>query len=769
MSSAETSHRIESPLRRARLLLLADDLTGTADSAVSCVAGGLSAQVLLTPEAADEDVVAVDLDSRSMTPGEAAQRHVDCLTQWQGCYTHLFKKMDSTLRGNAAAEIAALIPLAGMAIVAPAFPATGRTTRQGRQYLHDHPVEACDVWRNEGLTGCADMVAMLKAEGVETALLTLDILHQPATSVAARIQQWQQQGIKAVVCDALTEEDLDHLARATATLDQIFWAGSGGLGQTLSAALPALQIDQHADTSEPARDTERPTLFVIGSMSTLSHAQADTLQAAAGHALVAIDIEVTQLLESASMSALQALCLPIEQTLKQGRDVLIRLAQSQQRQIADASRISQRLGEMLAPQLRHVGRLIATGGATARALLTAGDMTRLTLLDAPDIGMARMVTAGSPVLEVITKAGAFGEQDALLRLWQTTRHSRSFCTPTGNTHMTDHPVIGITMGDAAGVGPEVIIKSLARAGLHDQCRPLVIGDATRLRDAASRLGSSIIIRAIERPDQASFTPGTIDCIDLGLIPLDLPYGQISPIAGDAAYQYIARTVELTRAGELDAICTAPLNKAALHAGGHIFPGHTELLAHLTGIDEVSMMLVTPKMRVIHVTTHMGLIDAIARIEPGLVQRTIERAHETLIRAGIDQPRIAVCGINPHAGENGLFGHGEEEEKIVPAIDVLKARGWDVEGPLPADTLFFRAGRGDFDCVVAMYHDQGHGPVKVMGLEAGVNVTVGLPVIRTSVDHGTAFDIAGQGMADERSMLEALRQAVELASRQRETA
>ncbi|RKQ96926.1 4-hydroxythreonine-4-phosphate dehydrogenase [Kushneria sinocarnis] len=335
--------------------------------------------------------------------------------------------------------------------------------------------------------------------------------------------------------------------------------------------------------------------------------------------------------------------------------------------------------------------------------------------------------------------------------------------------MSERPVVGITMGDAAGVGPEIIIKSLAHASVHDLCRPLVIGDAGRLGEAAHRLESPLEVRAITRPDEARFDPGTVDCIDLGLIPADLAWGEVSPIAGDAAYQYIARTVELTRAGELDAICTAPLNKAALHAGGHIFPGHTELLAHLTGIDEVSMMLVTPKMKVIHVTTHMGLLDAIARIEPGLVQRTIERAHATLTRAGIERPRIAVCGINPHAGENGLFGHGEEEEKIVPAINILRARGWDVEGPLPADTLFFRAGRGDFDCVVAMYHDQGHGPVKVMGLEAGVNVTVGLPVIRTSVDHGTAFDIAGQGLADERSMLEALRQAVELATRYADTA
>jgi 4-hydroxythreonine-4-phosphate dehydrogenase len=206
---------------------------------------------------------------------------------------------------------------------------------------------------------------------------------------------------------------------------------------------------------------------------------------------------------------------------------------------------------------------------------------------------------------------------------------------------------------------------------------------------------------------------------------------------------------------VDAICTAPLNKEALNLAGHHYPGHTELLAKLTGTPEVSLMLVAPGLRVIHVTTHMGLLDAIARIEPGIVGRTIERAHSVATRAGIPHPRIAVCAINPHAGEGGLFGRGEEEAKILPAIEASRARGWNVEGPLPADTLFYRAGRGDFDIVVAMYHDQGHGPVKVLGVEQGVNVTVGLPVIRTSVDHGTAFDIAGRGIADERSMLESL--------------
>ncbi|MEH3086649.1 MAG: 4-hydroxythreonine-4-phosphate dehydrogenase PdxA [Xylophilus ampelinus] len=326
------------------------------------------------------------------------------------------------------------------------------------------------------------------------------------------------------------------------------------------------------------------------------------------------------------------------------------------------------------------------------------------------------------------------------------------------------PVIGITMGDAAGIGPEIIVKSFAKHDLSTLARAVVIGDAARLRQAAGLLGIGIAVRPIATLDEARFEPGAIDCVDLGLIPEDLPFGKLSPVAGDAAFRFIEKAVELAKDGRIDAICTAPLNKEALHAGGHKFPGHTEMLAHLTGVEEVSMMLVAPNLRVIHVTTHIGIIDAIRKIEPGLVRRTIERGYDTLRKAKIEQPRIAVCGINPHAGENGLFGYGEEEEKIVPAIEALRARGMDIEGPLPADTLFFRAGRGDFDLVVAMYHDQGHGPVKVMGLEAGVNITVGLDVIRTSVDHGTAFDIAGKGIADERSLIEALRQGAELATR-----
>jgi 4-hydroxythreonine-4-phosphate dehydrogenase len=324
------------------------------------------------------------------------------------------------------------------------------------------------------------------------------------------------------------------------------------------------------------------------------------------------------------------------------------------------------------------------------------------------------------------------------------------------------PIVGITMGDAAGVGPEIIMKALKDPALYQSARPFVIGDAKILERAGRVVGGSLEVRRIRTVAEAQFRRGTADCFDLDLLPADLPFGQVSEKAGDAAYRFLERAIQLANEGAIDAICTAPLNKEALHKGGHIFPGHTEILASLTGTSDFAMMLTAPKLRVIHVTTHIGLIDAIKKINPERVYRVIRLAHETLVRAGIAKPRIGVCGINPHAGEHGLFGYGEEEEKINPAVQRAAGEGVDVQGALPADTLFYRATRGDFDIVVAMYHDQGHGPIKALGIEAGVNITVGLPIIRTSVDHGTAFDIAGKGIADEASLMEALRQAVALA-------
>jgi 4-hydroxythreonine-4-phosphate dehydrogenase len=290
----------------------------------------------------------------------------------------------------------------------------------------------------------------------------------------------------------------------------------------------------------------------------------------------------------------------------------------------------------------------------------------------------------------------------------------------------------------------------------------VIGDMKILKGAQAFVNTSIDIIRIEDINEDALEKGKVYCLDMDLVQEDLPIGQVSGEAGHAAFEFLRKAIELAKEGKISAICTAPLNKEALHKGGHLYPGHTEILAELTETEDFSMMLSAPNLKVIHVTTHVGIIDAVKMINPERVYKVIKLADETLKKAGYESPKIAVCGINPHAGENGLFGYGEEEEKVIPAVGKAYAEGVDVVGPLPADTLFFRTVRGDFDIVVAMYHDQGHGPVKVLGLDVGVNITVGLPIIRTSVDHGTAFDIAGKGIADEKSLLEAIKQAVELA-------
>lgn len=325
------------------------------------------------------------------------------------------------------------------------------------------------------------------------------------------------------------------------------------------------------------------------------------------------------------------------------------------------------------------------------------------------------------------------------------------------------PLIGISMGDPSGIGPEIIVKAAAKGAVLDHARLCVIGHPDRLRAAAALCGLTLDIEEVGIEAVADRPDGTaLACVRACEVPNDLPWGRVSTIAGEAAFRCLEDAVGFAQKGLIDAICTAPLNKEALQSAGYMYPGHTEALAAMTGTPEVSMMLMTEGLRVVHVTTHIGLIDAIERIDPPLVERTIRRGIDALALIGLDRPRVGVCGINPHAGENGLFGRNEEAEKIAPALEGLRAAGHHVEGPLPADTLFYLAHKGKYDLVVAMYHDQGHGPVKVLGLEAGVNVTVGLPIIRTSVDHGTAFDIAGEGSADPLSLEVAILRAAEMA-------
>ena len=334
------------------------------------------------------------------------------------------------------------------------------------------------------------------------------------------------------------------------------------------------------------------------------------------------------------------------------------------------------------------------------------------------------------------------------------------------------PVLGITMGDPAGVGPEITAKALAHAEVTTACRPVVIGDRSVMAATLALLRSPLGLHAVSSVEACEFRPGQLECLDLGNVDCaTLPKSTVSADAGRAAYAYIETGVRLCQAGKIDGIVTAPVNKEALAAAGVQHSGHTEILARLTSTKDFAMLLLGKELRVIHVTTHVALRRVPDLVTRERVGRVIQLAQQTMTGLGRPRARIAVCGLNPHAGEDGLFGD-EEKTQILPAIEDARRAGLDVYGPLPADTLFSRARGGEFDIVVAMYHDQGHVPVKTLGFNydeksgtwtglSGVNVTVGLPFLRVSVDHGTAFDRAWKGIANPESMLEALHVAIRM--------
>ncbi|GEO26461.1 4-hydroxythreonine-4-phosphate dehydrogenase [Alicyclobacillus acidoterrestris] len=332
--------------------------------------------------------------------------------------------------------------------------------------------------------------------------------------------------------------------------------------------------------------------------------------------------------------------------------------------------------------------------------------------------------------------------------------------------MTKKTHIAVTMGDPAGIGPEITLMGLQDKVIAEQVEAVVVGDVNRLEVAkaalvkAGRLSANqVTLRPIADISEAMYQPGVLDVLDQNNVPRDLPWGKVSAEAGAAAFDYVKKSVELAVAKQVDAICTAPINKEAWKLAHVPYPGHTEALAALSGSDKSAMMLVNHGLRVVHVTTHVSLKDAIAMATTNRVFERIQLTVRSLEQFGMKQPRIAVAGINPHAGEGGLFGR-EDIEQIAPAIEQAKQAGMDVSGPWPPDSIYARAAGGEFDAVIAMYHDQGHIAIKMLGFDTGINVTLGLPILRTSVDHGTAFDIAGKGIAREQSMVQSLQVAID---------
>jgi 4-hydroxythreonine-4-phosphate dehydrogenase len=323
------------------------------------------------------------------------------------------------------------------------------------------------------------------------------------------------------------------------------------------------------------------------------------------------------------------------------------------------------------------------------------------------------------------------------------------------------PIIAITMGDAAGVGPEIIVKVLTQKKIYRTCRPLIIGDGATIRKTMEILGVALQLHLVEHTDEAKGQFGAIDLLDLhNLDQKEVILGNICRACGKAAMEYIARAAELALQGEVPAMVTAPINKEATIQAGYGDIGHLEFLARLTHTTEYATMLVAGALRVVHLSTHYSLKDACARVTKDRILSKLRLTHHSFQNWGIKHPRIGVAALNPHAGEGGLFGQ-EEISQITPAVKAAQNLGIDARGPFPADSIFTRAIGGEFDVVLAMYHDQGHIPIKVHNFERSISVALGLPFIRTSVDHGTAFDIAGKGIASCVSLEEAIKMAVSL--------
>ena len=336
------------------------------------------------------------------------------------------------------------------------------------------------------------------------------------------------------------------------------------------------------------------------------------------------------------------------------------------------------------------------------------------------------------------------------------------------------PIIGITMGDPAGIGAEIIVKALSNKEIYERSKPVVIGSRCVMEDALKFIPSNLKLNVIKNTEEIKGEFGIIDLIDLDNIKLDeFNYGKVSKKAGKASLEYIYRGIDLAMEGLVDAVVTGPIHKEAINAAGSPFAGHTEMFATRTKTKNYTMMLADENLRVIHVSTHVSLRQACDLVKKERVLEVIRLADKTLKDLGIKHPKIGVAGLNPHAGEGGLFGN-EEIEEIIPAIEKAKKENVTVDGPVPPDTIFSKVIGGQYDIAVAMYHDQGHIPMKVMGFKynkstntwssmSGVNVTVGLPIIRTSVDHGVAFGKAGEGRANEESMVEAIKMAIDFAN------
>ncbi|HWB31931.1 MAG TPA: 4-hydroxythreonine-4-phosphate dehydrogenase PdxA [Acidobacteriaceae bacterium] len=697
-----------------RILIVADDLTGACDSAAAFLTSGYSVRVLLDCHRAGShlqhlsqeahSVLALNTESRGLSTEQAAACIRECVAL---LHTHapqalLFKKIDSAGRGPIAAEIIAALDASGAAIalVAPSFPATGRTVSGGVLSISD--------W-----TGQNSTLPLRELFPPEASPHIAELPSLTTDELLAAILQAMENGVRILLCDAASQDDLARLVSAALQLSQpVLLAGSAGLAQALAAQLPG-----PAQSKAPSSPKIGTTLLFTGSPHPVTQLQIVHL-------------------ERASRS------LPTPRLIHR---------------VPDSGASAEAIAAAFHAQ--PISALILTGGDTAFFVLEALGATVIHLGGevAPGIPWGMIEGGVASGCTVITKSGGFGQRSTLLCAFEFCESSAvsysmppapilSACkAPESSSRL---PRIALSIGDPAGVGAEITLKALADPSMLALAHWTVIGDHAAL--------------ASVDPGYREHADPRIRFVDPHALSSDsIEFGRLSAEYGAAAVEYVRRATLMCLAGEADAMVTAPLNKEAVTLSGRQFSGHTEYIAELCQATESRMLLASDKLATVHVSTHVALEDA-CKLDRDRIVRTIQLGAEALTLMLGRPPRIGVAGLNPHAGEHNLFGR-QDSEVIAPAIAEAQALGFDCTGPHPPDTIFLRGVRGDFDLIVAMYHDQGHIPMKLIDFHRTVNISLGIPIIRISVDHGTAFDIAGQGIANTANMLSAMTMAARMAA------
>eukprot|EP00041_Stephanoeca_diplocostata_P009464 m.145903 g.145903 ORF g.145903 m.145903 type:complete len:783 (+) comp17748_c0_seq1:96-2444(+) len=759
-------------------LVLADDLTGACDTAQEFFSAGASAEVLIDLSRGfngGSDVIACSSDSRNSSATEAADavvnvaekilKHVPQKSTGQPTTFWTYKKVDSTIRGQISAEIKATLDMFGqtMVVLAPAFPSTGRTTVGGYQLLHGNPVEDSQM-------NCDDLAPVLqshvpslfcKEDSIIVSLLSLSDVRTGSDHVQEFLRNAHEAAKTAakraiVVCDTASDTDLSCIAIASMALalagtacphSSILFSGAGAFAYALAKAsgehwsMPAGNSD--VDVAQVGGGA---ILVASASQQSVTDQQIKKLQQefasatendASAHALW--DAETIQT-TMATYTFKDTLLYSV--TGKNNRNTFQTVA----RAITNILKTVRTSGVFL------------TGGELAATVLQDLHATALIITGSVETGVAKCKVIGGDIAgsQVVTKGGAMGTENSMVDGVKAMRDAVYLGVAK--------PILGVTMGDPCGVGPEIIAKALADASLYKKYRPVVIGDPTFLTRGVQDVKGSLVARRVTSIGDCKFEYGTVECYS----PFDIAYdevkvGVVCAEAGRCAAQWVIEAVKLACSDTIDAIVTAPLNKEAMQLGGFKFNGHTELLAKFSGAKTSRLMLVANNLKVVHATCHVAFRKVHEQLaEPGRLETTIELFHAFLKGLGYSRPRIALAGLNPHCGDGDIYGVTEETTIIAPCAERFQAKGYCVIGPVPGDTCFMRAVRGDFDGVVAMYHDEGHIPAKLMGFGDTVNVTLGLPIIRTSVDHGTAFDISGQGIAHESNLMTAIRMGGDMA-------